>query len=188
MKTFTHDDLVRIAERWLRRQHPVVLVDVNFAVASELPDAIGWTNGGYSTLVECKTSRSDFVRDAKKWFRRTPAVGMGYARYFLAPDGVLDGLELPERWGLLCAGARGVRVAKEAQAFAEWCSRGERALLVGAVRRATEGWGRRAFGEIAPPIVDGDPHPTTAKVIRELRTEVLQLRDQLRDAKKEVGR
>lgn len=59
----THDELVRRAIAWLRsKRHDPVLAGI--ASCDEIPDAIGWTSG-HSTVVECKTSRSDFLCD--KW-------------------------------------------------------------------------------------------------------------------------
>jgi hypothetical protein len=183
--TVTHADLVTAAERWLRRKHPVVLVDVHSATTNEQPDAIGWMNNGTSTLIECKASRSDFARDAKKWFRRAPELGIGACRYFLTPDSLLEGLFVPDGWGVLYTTARGgIRVVRQSRAFLSFNQACEKALLVGAVRRATEGWGRRTFGEIAPALApDGDPHPTASKTIRELRSTVQQLREELRAAR-----
>lgn len=71
---------------------------------SEIPDAIGWSTAGYSTLVECKASRSDFLRDQKKYFRRVSEMGVGMQRFYLTPPGLLSPEELPEGWGLLEAG------------------------------------------------------------------------------------
>ncbi len=181
----THDELVVTAARWLRtsRRFAIVLSDVHCAVTSEQPDVIGWTNGGFSCVVECKASRADFQRDAQKWFRRSPEIGMGHERWFCAPAGLLEVADLPERWGLVEPGARRLRVVRKAEAFPAWNNRCERALLVNALRRATEGWGRRMFGEIAPPTVDGDPHPTASKIIRDLRAENLKLRETLRSTR-----
>ncbi len=181
----THAALVTAAERWLRRKHPVVLVDVHSATTNEQPDAIGWMNNGTSTLIECKASRADFARDTKKWFRRAPELGIGALRYFLAPDSLLEGMPIPDGWGLLYTTARGgVRVVRQSRGFLSFNQSCEKALLVGAVRRATEGWGRRTFGEIAPPLApDGDPHPTASKVIRELRSTVQRLHEELRVAR-----
>ena len=177
----THSELIAAASKWLRtRRYPIVLCDVQCAVTSEQPDVIGWTNGGLSCVVECKASRSDFQRDARKWFRRSPEVGMGYERWFCAPAGMLTVADLPERWGLVEPSGKRMRVVRKADTNLPRNERCERALLVNALRRATEGWGRRMFGEIAPPLVDGDPHPTASRIIRELRTENTKLRAALR--------
>jgi len=64
----THAELITSASQWLRtgRRHAVVLSDVHTAATNEQPDVIAWKNSGFSTVVECKISRSDFRRDAKK--------------------------------------------------------------------------------------------------------------------------
>lgn len=178
----THAELVTIAERWARgaKRCPIVLSDVRCNVTNEQPDVIGWTNGGFSLLVECKASIADFQRDAKKWHRREPSTGMGCFRWYMAPLDVALEIARPmvtdDRWGVCTPATRGVRVLRGAQQFHDVNARQEMALLVNALRRATEGWGRRIFGEAAPPVVDGDPHPTASRIIRELRAENLRLR------------
>lgn len=179
----THAELIISASHWLRtgRRHAVVLSDVHTAATNEQPDVIAWKNSGFSTVVECKTSRSDFRRDAKKWVRRTEEQGMGYERYFYAPDGMILEAELPAGWGLLVPDSRGrALVVMSSRAFMKRNERAERALLVNAVRRVTEGWGRRVFGVSAPSLVDGDPHPTAPRIIRELRAENATLRTALK--------
>ena len=75
----------------------------------ECPDVIGWRDG-HSILIECKVSRSDYLADRKKKFRAKPEMGMGDARLFLAPPGVIRPDELPQGWGLLVAEDGKVRV------------------------------------------------------------------------------
>ena len=185
----THADLITAASRWLRivRRHSVVLSDVHSAATNEQPDVIAWRNTGFSTLVECKASRTDFRRDAKKRCRAEER-GMGYERYFCAPDGMIPEAELPSGWGLIVPGRlphSQMVVVVKSRAFMKRDERSERALLVNAVRRVTEGWGRRVFGEIAPELVDGDPHPTAFRVIRDLRAENAEMRRKL-DAHRSV--
>jgi hypothetical protein len=100
LKEFIHSDLVQIAQRWLRKtRHGVVLAETITRKSDESPDAIGWRNGGsITTVIECKTSRADFLQDAKKSFRER---GMGNLRYFLAPVGLIPLDQLPKGWGLL---------------------------------------------------------------------------------------
>lgn len=171
----THAQLVTLAGRWLRSKRCHLVLE-EIGTEREAPDAIGWTNGGHSILVECKTSVEDFRKDAKKFFRRMPEYGMGAHRWFLIEEGgcVIPFEGLPPRWGLLTVGERRkgqfrFQVVRQAQPFERKNERAEKVLLVSACRRVTEGWGRKVFGEVAPPLVDGDPHPTTAKVIKELR-------------------
>lgn len=98
----THRELVKKARKWLRdiQKCNVVLTEKGSSTAHEIPDAIGWKSARHSILVECKTSRSDFRADSKKWFRQD-GLGMGQTRYFLAPKGIIPIEEVPAGWGLL---------------------------------------------------------------------------------------
>lgn len=66
----THEELCERARRWLsgtRRCEPVFS---NIASCAEIPDAIGWSSKWEwpgSAVVECKTSKSDFYADKKKY-------------------------------------------------------------------------------------------------------------------------
>ena len=66
----THEELCERARRWLsgtRRCDPVFS---NIASCREIPDAIGWSSSWKargSTVIECKTSRADFVADHQKY-------------------------------------------------------------------------------------------------------------------------
>lgn len=111
----THDELVVRALRWLKR--PVsakrpdgtrwykggcgVVVPELVSYAPETPDAIGWVNGGYSYLIECKTSLSDFHADRRKPRHRTGSPGAGAECFYLCPAGVIPKDRVPEGWGLL---------------------------------------------------------------------------------------
>lgn len=98
-----HDDLVELAAKWLKGTAgcSVVLSEiVAYTVWGEIPDAIGWKSHN-TILIECKTSRADFLADKSKAFRVNPAKGMGILRYFFAPAGLIRADELPPGWGLL---------------------------------------------------------------------------------------
>lgn len=106
----THGELVLAAGRWLRGtgRCSVVLEELCAATGNgENPDAIGWYSS-QTLLIECKASRSDFLADRKKSFRMEPARGMGMYRYFMAPKGMLQAAEMPDRWGLLEVSGRRV--------------------------------------------------------------------------------
>ncbi len=75
----------------------------------ECPDVIGWRDG-HSVLLEIKTSRADFLADRKKVFRKSPELGMGDARLFLAPRGVIGVADLPEGWGLLVTDGKRIKI------------------------------------------------------------------------------
>jgi hypothetical protein len=98
-----HAELVDRAVRWLRgtKKCKVVLAEFVTLDLPEVPDAIGWSHAGWSVLVECKTSRSDFKADAKKYGHRLPEYGVGHERWYMTPPGLLDIGELPDRWGLV---------------------------------------------------------------------------------------
>ncbi len=108
-----HKTLCELGEKWLRRQGcRVVLRDPFKAIVrtGECPDVIGWRDG-HSILIECKVSRSDFLADKNKKFRKDPALGMGDVRLFLAPPNVIQVEDLPEGWGLLIADGERIQIA-----------------------------------------------------------------------------
>jgi hypothetical protein len=129
-----HAKLVTIGRAWLERRCAVVISEM--ASQREEADGIGWSSRG-SILIECKASRTDFLVDAQKHFRRHPEFGMGSLRYFLAPTGLLKPDELPERWGLLeyTEGHAFPRKVKQAIAFPAHNLSAENKLLISALRR-----------------------------------------------------
>jgi hypothetical protein len=132
----THDDLVKRADRWLRRTKGCSVAFTEFTTfAVESPDAIGFSSD-FSVLIECKASRSDFHADKQKIFRRVPSQGMGQLRYFMAPAGLISPEELPDKWGLLEVHARHVKVVREAKGFADRNRPNEIRFLVSMLRRA----------------------------------------------------
>lgn len=154
-----HDELVRIAERWLTRDSApsdsilrgllghemgeripydsrAAFRACSFAMVEapgtgEEPDAIGFFGGHWTQVVECKASRADFMADRKKFHRRHGASGMGYYRWFLTPKGLVRPEELPEKWGLLeSLGGKRVRCVRIAQPWPERNERAEMEVLV----------------------------------------------------------
>lgn len=109
----THAELCVVALRWLcGASHTVygqdyhlwhhtggcAIAGTELSVGTEEPDAIGWTMGGVCILVECKVSRSDFLRDGHKTARRHGR-GLGDVRWYLTTPGVIrDGDDLGP-WG-----------------------------------------------------------------------------------------
>lgn len=116
----THAELVGRAGKWLKGVGcPLVFTEL-VTTQSEQPDAIGWRNrGSESYLIECKTSRSDFLADRRKPHRMVK--GLGRFRYFMCPPGMITPDELPPRWGLLyCHATRVDLVAgRHPQRYAE---------------------------------------------------------------------
>lgn len=135
----THQQLVRLAEHWLRSRYRCGIVLSEQSCASgETPDVIGWKGKCRSVLVECKISRADFLADRDKPFRVDPALGMGAERIYCVPQGLLAKTELPKGWGLLeCKGreislaVKPSRVSLRSEAGLMW----EMNLLLASLRR-----------------------------------------------------
>lgn len=108
MASKEHDELCIRAAQFLKNNGFNVAFDDRFAPTSEQPDAFG-ISGASTCLIEVKVSRSDFLADAKKWFRQDPAKGMGDWRFYLCPKGLIGIDELPHGWGLLYATDKQIR-------------------------------------------------------------------------------
>lgn len=111
-----HKELVKIGFRWLRRRCTLCFSDGLGTYAWEIPDVIGW-KGPHSILIECKTSRSDFLADKRKMHRQYSDLGLGHVRYYLCPIGVINIEDLPENWGLLWEKNGRVYIQKEPGEF-----------------------------------------------------------------------
>ena len=103
------------AEPW-RTPNKYVTVEM-VAMTAENPDV--WATNGYDTsLIEVKTSHSDFLADQKKWSRSKAAEladkQLGNYRYYLCPEGVIKEEELPPNWGLLVWDGKKIRKVKPA--------------------------------------------------------------------------
>jgi hypothetical protein len=140
-----HSTLVAMGVRWLSRKCSVVLSEFA-AAADEIPDVIGWTAGG-SVLIECKLSRADFLRDAKKPARINARTGMGHRRYYLCPPDVIQVKDLPPKWGLLWAAKSAVTVEREARGNPERNLLAEVQFLSSMLRRAQIRIGSRPLSE-----------------------------------------
>lgn len=116
----THDQVARIAARWLRKRHTClnVLIDMRTDLVIEQPDVIGWRGDAWSVLIEAKATRSDFQADKRKRCRRIEARHglasvhsrghrMGQERWYVCPAGVITVGDLPDGWGLAWVEARG---------------------------------------------------------------------------------
>lgn len=144
----THGELVNRAEVWLRSagklscrfnahfMYParcgVVLTELT-TWAEETPDVIGWREG-FSVLLECKTSRSDYYADKSKPFRTIPLQGMGNYRFYFTPSGLLVQKNLPEHWGLLEVKGRSVQIVRPAM-YQPCNDRNEKIMMASAYRR-----------------------------------------------------
>jgi hypothetical protein len=149
----THEFLVQRAAHYLRKSLGccVVIDRPMGATVTEHPDAIGFMAGGRSYLIECKASRSDFLADRKKPHRILQ--GMGQKRWFLAPPGLIQLVEVPDGWGLLECHAKTIREVKKAPWRTHIACREEKALLI---------WWNRGRGESPSPLPLGPDQENTA--------------------------
>lgn len=94
----THKELVEVAYKWVLKRGSCGVAFKELKTANiEIPDVIGF-GSGFSAVIECKVSRSDFLQDKKKPHR---AQGMGTFKYFCCPEGLIKAEELPAKWGLI---------------------------------------------------------------------------------------
>jgi len=133
----THEKLVTKAVAWLRSYGCGVVLSEQSCASGETPDAIGWKRGCHSVIVECKITRSDFLADQEKPFRRKPEKAMGCERFYLTLAGRLRQEELPTGWGLLELHGRSVELvcpsSKKLRSTAGF--RHEMNLLLASLRR-----------------------------------------------------
>jgi hypothetical protein len=134
-----HQQLVRLAEMWLRRHYRCgIVLSEQSCSSGETPDVIAWKGNCRSVLVECKITRADFLADRDKPFRRAPELGMGCERFYLAPAGLIGAAELPAKWGLLEVKGREVKVAVRPSRVSQRSQAGfmlEMNLLLASLRR-----------------------------------------------------
>jgi hypothetical protein len=133
----SHAELVEKAIQWLRSYGCGVILSEQASVSGEMPDAIGWKRRSHSVLVECKVSRSDFLADCEKPFRRKSNLGMGCERFYFTPPDLLDPAELPSGWGLLQYRNRKISVMQRAAENLRTATgfRHEMNLLLASLRR-----------------------------------------------------
>jgi hypothetical protein len=153
----THDHLVERAGQWLKAKGCGMVFTEMVTNQTETPDAIGWRNSGQeSFLIECKATRSDFLADRNKSFRRGHVAGLGRYRYYMCPPGLIKPEELPARWGLLYCHARKVVmvVGRDPQSYHlteefshEANDRGEIRMFYSALSRLRIDMGVAAFHE-----------------------------------------
>ena len=111
----THAQLVERAVAWLRSYRCGVVLSEQACASGEVPDAIGWKGKCHSVLVECKVTRSDFLADREKPFRKETRSGMGAERFYLAPARVIRVEDLPSGWGLLECSGRSIEIASRSR-------------------------------------------------------------------------
>lgn len=155
----THSELVILAKKWLLRNKSSVVITelVSYNLSGEVPDAVGW-DSCISTLIECKTSLQDFRADQKKPARRTPSMGIGNFRYYMAPSGMIK--EVPQGWGLLEVYENGSICRTIKSSFFECSHSSEVSLLISAIRRFPSGDGKVKI-KFYPNITEGQSTITT---------------------------
>jgi hypothetical protein len=130
-----HGELVKRAVRWLLNRGGCSIAFSEFTTAAnETPDVIGF-KGRISVVIECKTSASDFYRDKKKVVRRMSCLAMGAERYYMVPAGMLRTDQIPNKWGLLWAAGRHVKVIRKSQGFVDRDRNSEIGFLTSMLRR-----------------------------------------------------
>jgi len=134
LSSHTHKELVEIAQRWLCRQRCSIVI-TELSSVGETPDGIGW-RGYQSILIECKASKEDFKRDAKKAYRNPLFKNaLGQHRYYMAPKGLLSVDDIPDKWGLIIVTPGGTtKIVKKAKRFETW-REGEIMILMSLIRR-----------------------------------------------------
>jgi len=135
----THDQLTKVAVKWLKTRHKckVVFSEMRIRGCKEIPDALGWRTNTHSIVIECKTSRSDFLADKKKYRFKYPEKALGYERWYMTPQGLLNPEEVPVGWGLVeYTGSRCIIKKKPSYYFQSIeTARAEMKLLIAAARR-----------------------------------------------------
>lgn len=135
-----HSELCKLAGKWLFRggrldklHCSTVVIEPSSMNVDEMPDVFGW-NYWTTAIIEVKVSRSDFLADVKKPFRKNPAEGCGEHRFYCCPDGLIKETEIPKAWGLLYEKNGKIEVIRHAES--QICnSRNEFHLLASIVRK-----------------------------------------------------
>ena len=106
---FTHKQLVEIGYKWCLSRCGFAFKElVTIGGYGEIPDVIGFNSMG-TFILEAKTSRSDFLSDKNKCFRKRPEWGMGDWRFYICPPEIIQVSDLPKGWGLLWVTPKTVR-------------------------------------------------------------------------------
>ncbi|MBI6727323.1 hypothetical protein YA0089_27285 [Pseudomonas viridiflava] len=94
-----HKLLCKKGASWFRSKgFPIAAPGISTHWTKEKPDVVSFRSN-CSAIIECKTTRGDFLADAKKPFRSSG--GVGTYRFYLCPVDLIKIDELPLGWGLL---------------------------------------------------------------------------------------
>lgn len=139
----THQELVELAGKWLKKHTQNILIpncgtvitEMNSAtLTGEIPDVIGWCSW-CSVLIEVKVSRKDFLRDKNKNFKKSLDLGMGEYKYYICPKGLIKESDLPENWGLIWVDSNKNIMIKKKSDKHNANLNSERSLLLSLIRR-----------------------------------------------------
>jgi hypothetical protein len=101
VKDMTHDDIADFGAKRIRTMgYQFSCSNMTSATHGEQPDVLGISAYGESILLEAKVSKSDFLADKKKPWRKNPEMGIGDYRVYLTPKGLLKPEEIPYGWML----------------------------------------------------------------------------------------
>lgn len=136
----THNEMVKRISRWMKNtvdyrfKCSIVVSELHTSVG-ETPDVIGF-RGSYSQVVECKTSRSDYLADKKKTCHRFDN-GMGDLYFYAIPedDRFIKPEELTDKQGLLYVHPQFIKVVKIPATREHANKRAEVAFLSSVIRR-----------------------------------------------------
>jgi hypothetical protein len=133
--SLTHKQLVTRIAKWYKYKKKSSIIMTEFSTAAqEIPDVLVMQSGAFSVLIECKVSRSDFLSDKNKLYRRWEEYGMGDHRYYATPKGLIKPEELPDGWGLLEVSEH--QINKQVEPHKKKCNkRHECLMLMSALRR-----------------------------------------------------
>ena len=174
MSDLTHDELVEVGRKWLLRPWrnaagyghsacSVVTTEITTG-AWESPDVLGWS-GHFSILLEAKVSRSDFLKDRKKPFRRDPDLGMGRQRYYIAPSKLITVDELPKGLGLIEVSPKGKARVKRNSTIFDSRESAEITVLLSLLRRLKVDPGKHIA--IRTYTIDKEREPRATLTIKE---------------------
>lgn len=174
----THIELVEAAKRFLKKRGASIIFIELSTQNRENPDVIGW-NGNHSVLVECKSSRSDFLSDKRKPFRNGMMAGMGDFRIYFCPPEVIKPEDLPDGWMLVWFDgkkAKGIHGFKNRYKINSWDierpfkanKKYEMTMMFSALRRLEiKGW--------LPKIYQNDlPLMNHGQMLKDYYTEILR--------------
>ena len=134
----THHTLCCLAAKWLQGRWSDGKPFAHYAAVElvtqgcENTDVFGF-NPMYSTMIEVKISRADFLRDKQKYCEQVGRVGD--FKYYCCPEGVIKIDDLPEKWGLIyVTGGNKIQLIKKAE-MTETNTYTEHAIICSIMRR-----------------------------------------------------